>query len=97
MQGSAPAGAEAHAHSSTAEALPAPTAVLSRTVLLSLVYHAHPRGKVGSATAAPSYVFPAAAAARWHAAASTIRVAGAGQSLLPLTPHVYAPASSTYA
>ncbi len=42
----------------------------------------------------PSYVLPAAAAALAHAAGSTIRDDGAAQSLLPLLPHVYAPAQS---
>jgi hypothetical protein len=90
-----PVGAAvASAHSSSAQGLlPAPAAVLSRTVLLP-VYHAHPPGEVSSATPVGSYAFAAAAAARWHAAASTIRVDGAGHSLLPLTPHVYAPASA---
>ena len=74
------------AHSSTADWLPAPTAVLSRTTL-SAVYHAQPRGYVGSVTV-PSKGIPAAAAASRHAAASTIRNEGAGHSLLPLTLHV---------
>ena len=59
------------------------------------MYHAQPRGKVGSTTV-PSKVFPAAAAALWHAAASTIRNEGAGQSLLPLTANVYTPTQQSY-
>ena len=59
------------------------------------MYHAHPRGKVGSFTI-PSYVFPAAVAARWQTVASRIRADSPGQSLLPLKPHVYAPTQQGY-
>ena len=82
------------AHSSMADEPPLPpeVMVLSR-MLLPLMYQAQPRGRVGSATV-PSYVFPAAAAAAWHAGTSTIRADDEGQSLLLSRPHVYPPAAA---
>jgi hypothetical protein len=80
------------AHNSTADELPVPIAVLRQTVPFSLVYHAQPPGKVGSASMAASKALPAAPAALLHVAAPTIRDEEAGHWLLPSTLQVYAPA-----
>ena len=65
-----------------------PRAVFKLTLPLSLPYEAQPPGLLLSIMIR-SKDFPAATAAFRHASASTIRIEGMGQTLLPWTLQVY--------
>ena len=86
--------ATAHSSRRIDEPEPEPTAIVLKKTLLLYVDTWQPLGMAGLVVIPLFQIFPAAMAARWHSAMSTIRADLAGHSSRPLSPHTNTPANT---